>query len=206
MRKIFNKAVKYFGTGLLVLSLGSSAFAAAVAAPSAGAPMIMAPSATSPAVLTAPSPMNAVPDVMSTTPSIPTGPSIPTTGTGGINLSGLDSTQPSNRITTENVDLTQGGTNTTGQTEIGTGTNAETSDGQNDRTGMLTEQEVNDYFDRLLNRSEGNPMGDLFRRLPRYGMSFFRRPPSTYAPQDSVPVTQGYRIGVGDEMMLTIWG
>ncbi|MBQ3764949.1 MAG: SLBB domain-containing protein [Synergistaceae bacterium] len=166
----------------------------------------MAPSATSPAVLTAPSPMNAVPDVMSTTPSIPTGPSIPTTGTGGINLSGLDSTQPSNRITTENVDLTQGGTNTTGQTEIGTGTNAETSDGQNDRTGMLTEQEVNDYFDRLLNRSEGNPMGDLFRRLPRYGMSFFRRPPSTYAPQDSVPVTQGYRIGVGDEMMLTIWG
>ena len=47
MRKIFNKAVKYFGTGLLVLSLGSSAFAAAVAAPTVAAPS--APVAPTPA-------------------------------------------------------------------------------------------------------------------------------------------------------------
>ena len=49
-------------------------------------------------------------------------------------------------------------------------------------------------------------MSDLIRRLPRFGMSFFRRPPSTYAPQDNVPVTQDYRIGVGDEITLTLWG
>ena len=72
----------------------------------------------------------------------------------------------------------------------------------------ITEAEVNNYLDEILSSTTttGNPMGNLFRRLPRYGMSFFRRPPSTYAPQESVPVTQGYRIGVGDEMTLTIWG
>ncbi|MBQ3447073.1 MAG: SLBB domain-containing protein, partial [Synergistaceae bacterium] len=71
----------------------------------------------------------------------------------------------------------------------------------------ITEAEVEAYFDEILSsRTTGNPMGNLFRRLPRYGMSFFRRPPSTYAPMDASPVTQGYRISVGDEMTLTIWG
>lgn len=49
-------------------------------------------------------------------------------------------------------------------------------------------------------------MGSLLRRLPRYGMDFFRRPPSTFAPLDSVPVTPDYLLGPGDEMTITLWG
>lgn len=71
----------------------------------------------------------------------------------------------------------------------------------------ITNAEVNEYFDGILTgRSTGNPIGNLFRRLPRYGMSFFRRPPSTFAPMESVPVAQDYRINVGDQMTLSIWG
>ena len=72
----------------------------------------------------------------------------------------------------------------------------------------LTEEEINEYFNEILESGTtgGNTFGRLFRRLPRYGMSFFRRPPSTYAPMDSIPVAQDYRISVGDEMTLSIWG
>ena len=51
-----------------------------------------------------------------------------------------------------------------------------------------------------------SPINQLFRRIPRYGMSFFRRSPASFMPMDSAPVTQDYKIGVGDEMTLTIWG
>ena len=54
--------------------------------------------------------------------------------------------------------------------------------------------------------TESAPLRNIMRTLPRYGMSFFRNPPSTFAPRDTVPVTQDYRIGVGDEMTLSIWG
>ncbi len=163
-----------------------------------------------PAVLVAPGTQLAVPGAANgpaTIPSTPTGPVTPVVpnipGTGGLDLSGLDSTQPSTR--TENIDTTTG-------TDSQTGTR--TTDGQQtadtfgaDGEERITEDEVNAYFDEILSaRTTGNPIGDLFRRLPRYGMSFFRRPPSTYAPRESIPVTQGYRIGVGDEMTLTIWG
>ena len=71
----------------------------------------------------------------------------------------------------------------------------------------ITEQEVNDYFESILSgRTTSNAMGNLFRRLPRYGMSFFRRSPSTFAPMESVPVAQDYRINVGDQMTLSVWG
>lgn len=106
-----------------------------------------------------------------------------------------------------------------------------------------TEEEINSYFDQILssrrtaidNPAETesgvkNPMGSLLRRLPRYGMSFFKQfnqqtEPTTYTqsrytqssyengsvitnydPIDNVPVTQDYRIGTGDEITLTLWG
>ena len=50
------------------------------------------------------------------------------------------------------------------------------------------------------------PIGELLRRMPRYGMKFFRQPPSTYAPLDSVPVTPDYILGPDDEMTITLWG
>jgi protein involved in polysaccharide export with SLBB domain len=68
--------------------------------------------------------------------------------------------------------------------------------------------EVNQYFERMLETPNvvGNPVGSLIRRLPRYGMSFFRQPPSTYAPLDRVPVTSGYVLGPDDELVITLWG
>ena len=68
-------------------------------------------------------------------------------------------------------------------------------------------QDVNGFFEQILtSANEGNAMGTLMQRLPRYGMSFFRNAPSTFAPRDTVPVTMDYRINVGDSMTLSVWG
>ena len=83
----------------------------------------------------------------------------------------------------------------------------------------LTEEEINRYFDEALNwenedrsgtgssaRPMRAPMEEILRKLPRYGMRFFRQPQSTYAPLDSVPVTPDYLLGPDDEMTITLWG
>ena len=72
----------------------------------------------------------------------------------------------------------------------------------------LSPEDINRYLDDILRNgvASSGALGMLFRRLPRYGMSFFTRPPSTYAPMESVPVAQDYRINIGDEMTLSIWG
>ena len=190
--------VKFLSAALIVFALSTCAFGADIAG---AANVGGAADIGGPAVLAAPSPM-AMPvgsNGMSTNnaPSLPNVPNIPQTG---VDLSGLDPTQPQSTTRTENIDTTQN--QQTRSTE-----GADSDFATVDDSDRITEDEVNAYFDEILSsRTTGNPMGNLFRRLPRYGMSFFRRPPSTYAPRDSVPVTQGYRIAVGDEMTLTVWG
>ncbi len=44
------------------------------------------------------------------------------------------------------------------------------------------------------------------RLLPIYGHNLFRRVPTTFAPLDRVPVTDDYRIGPGDEILVRVWG
>ena len=44
------------------------------------------------------------------------------------------------------------------------------------------------------------------KRLPIYGASLFRNPPTTFAPLSMVPVTPDYVIGPGDELLIQIWG
>ena len=190
---IILRTAKFLTATLIILSFASCAFGA-----DAG-----------PAVLAAPGVPIAMPGTsdIPSIPSTPTGPSSPVVpnipGTGGVDLSGLDSTTPSGRTRVENIDTTGNDSQTRTQNDENQ-QNAEDFTADEER---ITEDEVNAYFDEILSSATtGNPMGNLFRRLPRYGMSFFRRPPSTYAPRDSVPVTQGYRIGVGDEMTLTVWG
>ncbi|MBR1437763.1 MAG: SLBB domain-containing protein, partial [Synergistaceae bacterium] len=185
------KKAKCFTAGILILALCGQALGADVSGP---------------AVLAAPMPSNAGPYSTNAPTLSPAMPTVPNSGTGGVNLTGLDPTSPTSR--TENIDATTGTGQTTNQQQTdSTGANADGQNSEYNDNDRITEEEVNDYFDRILSaRTEGNPLGDLFRRLPRYGMSFFRRPPSTYAPMDSSPVTQGYRIGIGDEMTLTVWG
>jgi protein involved in polysaccharide export with SLBB domain len=86
---------------------------------------------------------------------------------------------------------------------------------QSEGDGISGEEaaEVNQYFDQMLDaqtldtaRVRANPVGSLLRRLPRYGMSFFKQPASTYAPVDRVPVSSGYILGPDDELMITLWG
>ena len=71
----------------------------------------------------------------------------------------------------------------------------------------LSEQEIEYYLEQMLldEPETANSMGELMRRLPRYGMSFFRQP-SSYAPLESVPVTSGYLLGPDDELVITLWG
>ena len=44
------------------------------------------------------------------------------------------------------------------------------------------------------------------KMLPIYGVNLFRRPPSTFAPLNMVPVTPDYVIGPGDELLIQAWG
>ena len=97
----------------------------------------------------------------------------------------------------------------------------------NDNSKTLTDEKINDYFNQILDaKTTGNPMGDIMLNLPRYGISFFRQSPNTQQtqmdqqrqpqiqqridrtinPLDNVPVTRNYRINIGDELSLTIWG
>ncbi|MBQ9528286.1 MAG: SLBB domain-containing protein [Fretibacterium sp.] len=73
---------------------------------------------------------------------------------------------------------------------------------------MPNPEEINRRFDAALSENSmgGTPVEQLLKQLPRYGMSFFRQPPSTYAPLDSVPVTPDYLLGPDDEMTITLWG
>ncbi|MBQ7220438.1 MAG: SLBB domain-containing protein, partial [Synergistaceae bacterium] len=152
-------------------------------------------------------------EAMPTIPNSPTTPSTPNipNSNQGIDFSGVDAIQRelNNNTAPENVDLTRGDamldssrqtgdTQTSGQDTLAPGAAF---------NGEATAAEIDSYFDQILfARTAGNPMRNIMRRLPRFGMSFFRRPPSTYAPQDNVPVTQDYRIGTGDEITLTLWG
>lgn len=91
-----------------------------------------------------------------------------------------------------------------------TGTGAETTNTQQPQTAQeqpqMTNAQVNDYFEQILSTIQtGNPMKDLITTLPRFGMSFFDVS-SDNAPMETAPVPQGYRITVGDEMTLTLWG
>ena len=147
--------------------------------------------------------------------AMPTVPNAPTTGTTpnfsvggqGIDFSGVDAIQREVNNGPENIDLTQGDALLQSPQNTQTGQQA---DGLTQGVAFdaeASEAEINSYFDQILfSRTAGSPMSALMRRLPRFGMSFFRRPPSTYAPMDNVPVTQDYRIGVGDEITLTLWG
>ncbi|MDR3166068.1 MAG: SLBB domain-containing protein [Synergistaceae bacterium] len=69
-------------------------------------------------------------------------------------------------------------------------------------------ERVTQYLDELLDTPgvSGNRVGNLLREIPRYGMSFFSRPPSTYAPVTRVPVTAGYVLGPGDYLVINLWG
>jgi len=44
------------------------------------------------------------------------------------------------------------------------------------------------------------------KMLPIYGANLFRKPPSTFAPLNLVPVTPDYMIGPGDELVVQVWG
>ncbi len=44
------------------------------------------------------------------------------------------------------------------------------------------------------------------RRLPVYGHNLFDHVPTTFAPVDRIPVTDDYRIGPGDELLIRVWG
>ena len=193
MRKKINFALKcngIFAVLLCLLLYASSAYAAAAAGPAAG---LGVPGANVPAA--------GVEAPAVDTPSVLTGGE----NLGGeVDLSGLDSTQTN--IGIENIDFSQG--DAFGQLDTGLGSDTSATTTAENAEGEATPAEIDSYFEEILSSrtTRRSPMGALMRRLPRYGMSFFRRPPSTYAPADRVPVTQGYRIGVGDEMTLTVWG
>ncbi|MBO8154701.1 MAG: SLBB domain-containing protein [Thermovirga sp.] len=57
---------------------------------------------------------------------------------------------------------------------------------------------------------QGFIMGSLpeeqLTNIRRFGLDFFRKAPSTFAPADIVPVRPDYVIGPGDEIKIDVWG
>ncbi|MCR4818882.1 MAG: SLBB domain-containing protein, partial [Fretibacterium sp.] len=90
-----------------------------------------------------------------------------------------------------------------GQTQSGQSTGKDTSGAGGKETTKKSLSYPRSTRDTRITRT---PIEELLRRMPRYGMKFFRQPPSTYAPLDSVPVTPDYLLGPGDEMTITVWG
>jgi protein involved in polysaccharide export with SLBB domain len=102
----------------------------------------------------------------------------------------------------------QPGTAPSGEATGSSGADAPITSGA-ESAGTLDAEGINRNFDQMLEVGElasENPIGTLLRRMPRYGMSFFKQPASTYAPLTSVPVTAGYVLGPGDELEITLWG
>ncbi|MBQ9419600.1 MAG: polysaccharide biosynthesis/export family protein, partial [Synergistaceae bacterium] len=89
-----------------------------------------------------------------------------------------------------------------------TGDGSAISQGDLSSAAVLTEREINGYFNEILDSGTmgRSTLSTLFARLPRYGMSFFNNTPSTFAPVQSLPVARDYRINVGDQMTLSVWG
>ena len=123
------KKAKCFTAGILILALCGQALGADVSGP---------------AVLAAPMPSNAGPYSINAPTLSPAMPTVPNSGTGGVNLTGLDPTSPTSR--TENIDATTGTGQTTNQQQTdSTGLNI---NGTNltDADTPITEEEVNEYL------------------------------------------------------------
>ena len=204
---------RFFETLTLLLMMSTSAYSAAAPGGGGALPGLTVPGGMG---VDAPSAAPTVPGVptmptVPTSPTTPVTPNITTPNAPGIDFSGVDAIQrDANSNNPQTIDLTRGDAMLDQPGSQAPQDGAAPADGQ--AQGMAfdsiaTEGEINNYFDQILfSRTAGSPMSNLIRRLPRFGMSFFRRPPSTYAPQDNVPVTQDYRIGTGDEITLTLWG
>jgi len=52
----------------------------------------------------------------------------------------------------------------------------------------------------------GKVPGPISTSIRQFGYDLFRRPPSTFAPADKVPVGPDYVIGPGDEVRVNVWG
>ncbi len=46
----------------------------------------------------------------------------------------------------------------------------------------------------------------ISRSVSHFGYNFFRQPPATFTPVETIPVTAGYVIGPGDEIRINVWG
>jgi polysaccharide export outer membrane protein len=58
-----------------------------------------------------------------------------------------------------------------------------------------------------LDRFLSGALPDKFQaNIGRYGMSFFKNPPSTFAPGNAIPVGPDYVIGPGDSFRIDVWG
>ena len=63
--------------------------------------------------------------------------------------------------------------------------------------------DVNQKAEEQGPKSERNA---LEQKLPRYGRSLFNREVSTFAPTDDAPVPDEYRLGVGDQLVVQLFG
>ena len=83
---------------------------------------------------------------------------------------------------------------------------AEQVSGLGDAGEQLEQSDVAD--DELLDEDESieDGGGAIEQALPRYGRTLFNREVSTFAPTDDAPVPDEYRLGVGDQLVVQLFG
>ncbi|MFA0887649.1 MAG: SLBB domain-containing protein [Synergistales bacterium] len=79
--------------------------------------------------------------------------------------------------------------------------------GQEDEQKKGTEQGEAAVGPSELDRFLSGALPDRFQaNIGRYGMNFFKNPPSTFAPGNAIPVGPDYVIGPGDSFRIDVWG
>lgn len=68
------------------------------------------------------------------------------------------------------------------------------------------ERVMDESFSEFQRFITGSLPEEQLTNIKRFGIDFFRKAPSTFAPADIVPVRPDYVIGPGDEIKIDVWG
>ena len=81
-----------------------------------------------------------------------------------------------------------------------------TSDGGLGDAGEPLDQAVGDDLSADTESQPDDLAGAVDQRLPRYGRGIFNKTVSTFAPTDDAPIPSDYRLGVGDQLVVQLFG
>lgn len=71
---------------------------------------------------------------------------------------------------------------------------------------QVTPQVTNERLSEFEQYISGKVSSTISTNIMQFGYNLFKRPPSTFAPVDKIPVGPDYVLGPGDEIRIAVWG